>query len=153
MKYLNPLSEIFVCLFLLDFLPACTGGSPGYDRGLSPTAELGSDVPFSSCRCDEYLSRISDLEGRLSLMKSQAKIVFDKASKSHGLMKQVSILEDEVSSLVAKITHFEECDSILVGIVESICEMLLCKLPRSLLFYACFGLLLANSLLRCRFMP
>jgi hypothetical protein len=62
-------------------------------------------------------------------MKSQAKIAFDKASKSHGLMKRVSILEDEVSSLVAKITHFEECDSFLVGIVESVCEMLLCKLP------------------------
>jgi hypothetical protein len=84
-------------------------------------------------------------------MKSQAKITFDKASKSHGLMKQVSILKDEVSSLVAKITHFEECDSFLVSIVESVCEMLLCKLPQSLLFYACFGLLLANSLLHCRF--
>jgi DNA-binding Xre family transcriptional regulator len=62
-------------------------------------------------------------------MKSQAKIAFDKASKSHDLMKRVSILEDEVSSLVAKITHFDECDSFLVGIVESVCEMLLCKLP------------------------
>jgi hypothetical protein len=135
-KCLNRVSEIFVCFFLLDFQPTRTGGSSGYDRSLSPTAELGSDVPFSSCRCAEYLSRTSDLEGRLSLMKSQAKIAFDKASKSHDLMKRVSILEDEVSSLVAKITHFEECDSFLVGIVESICEMLLCKLPRSLLFYA-----------------
>jgi hypothetical protein len=129
MKCLNLVSEIFVCFFLLDFQPARTGGSPGYDRGLSPATELGSDVPFSSCRCAEYSSRISYLEGRLSLMKSQAKIAFDKASKSHGLMKRVSILEDEVSSLVAKITHFEECDSFLVGIVESVCEMLLCKLP------------------------
>jgi hypothetical protein len=86
-------------------------------------------------------------------MKSQAKIDFDKASKFHGLTKRVSILEDEVSSLVAKITHFEECDSFLVGIVESVCEMLLCKLSRSLLFYARFGLLLANSLLHHRFLP
>jgi hypothetical protein len=68
-------------------------------------------------------------------------------------MKQVSILEVEVSSLVAKITHFEECNPFLVGIVESVCEMFLCKLPRSLLFYACFGLLLANSLLRHGFLP
>jgi hypothetical protein len=104
------------------------GGSPGHDRGLSPTAELDSDVPPSSCRCAEYLSRILDLEGRLSLMKSHAKIAFDKANKSHSLMKQVSILEDKVSSLVPRITHFEECDSFLVGIVESVCEMLLCKL-------------------------
>jgi hypothetical protein len=33
------------------------------------------------------LSRISDLEGRLSLMKRQAKIALDKASKSCGFMK------------------------------------------------------------------
>jgi hypothetical protein len=87
MKCLNLVSEIFVCFCLLDFQPVCTGGSPGIYRGLSPAAELGSDVPFSSCQCAEYLSSISDLEGRLSLMKSHAKIAFDKASKSHGLMK------------------------------------------------------------------
>jgi hypothetical protein len=109
------------------FQPAHTGGSPSHDHGLSPAAELDSDVPPSSCRCTEYLSRISDLEGCLTLMKSQAKIAFDKASKSHGLMKQVSILEDKMSSLVARITHFEECDSFLIGIIESICEMLPCK--------------------------
>jgi hypothetical protein len=114
--------------FLLSFQPARTGGSPSHDWSLSPATELDSDDPPSSCRCAEYLSRISDFEGRLSLMKSQAKIAFDKASKSHGLMKQVSILEDKVSSLLARITHFEECDSFLVGIVESVCEMLLCKL-------------------------
>jgi hypothetical protein len=60
-------------------------------------------------------------------MKSQAKIAFNKASRSHGLIKQVSILEDKVSSLVARITHFEECDSFVVGIVESVCKMLLGK--------------------------
>jgi hypothetical protein len=86
-KCLNRVSEIFVCFFLLNFQPTHTGGSSSYDRDLLPTTELGSDAPFSSCRCAEYLSRISDLEGRLSLMKSQAKIAFDKASKSHDLMK------------------------------------------------------------------
>jgi hypothetical protein len=30
-----------------------------------------------------------------------------------------------VSSLVAKITHFEECESFILGIIESVCEMLL----------------------------
>jgi hypothetical protein len=53
MKCLNHVSEICVCFFLLDFQPARTGGSPGYDRGLSPATELGSDVPFSSCQCAE----------------------------------------------------------------------------------------------------
>jgi hypothetical protein len=32
-----------------------------------------------------------------------------------------------VSDLVARIVHLEECDSFLVGIVESVCEMLRCK--------------------------
>jgi hypothetical protein len=44
------------------------------DRGCgSPPADVFhtaiSSAPRSSCRCTEYLSRISDLEGRLSLMK------------------------------------------------------------------------------------
>jgi hypothetical protein len=58
---------------------------------------------------------ILDLEGRLSLMKCQAKIALDKASKSCGLMKHISTLEDKVSGLVARIVHLEECDSFLVG--------------------------------------
>jgi hypothetical protein len=57
-------------------------------------------------------------------MKRQAKTALDKAIKSCGLMKQISILEDKVSGLVARIVHLEECDSFLVGIVESVCEML-----------------------------
>jgi hypothetical protein len=69
-------------------------------------------------------------------MKRQAKIALDKASKSCGLMKQISTLEDKVSGLVARIVHLEECDSFLVGIVESVCEMLRCKVSCSpLSFY------------------
>jgi hypothetical protein len=44
-------------------------------------------APGSSCRCSEYLLRISDLEGRLSLMKRQASTAMGQASKSYGLMK------------------------------------------------------------------
>jgi hypothetical protein len=68
-----------------------------------------------------------DLEGRLSLMKRQAKTAMDQARKSYGLMKQISILQDKMLGLMAKIMHLEECDSFLISIVESICEMLLCK--------------------------
>jgi hypothetical protein len=50
-------------------------------------------------------------------------MAMDKASKSCSFMKQISILEDKVSGLTAKIVHLEECDSFLVGIVESVCEM------------------------------
>jgi hypothetical protein len=59
-------------------------------------------------------------------------MAMDKASKSCGFMKQISILEDKVSGLTAKIVHLEECDSFLVGIVESVCEMLQCEVPCNL---------------------
>jgi hypothetical protein len=91
-----------------------------------------SSPPHPSCRCTEYSLKILDLEGRLSLMKRQAQIALDKASKSCGYMKQISTLEYKVSGLVARILHLEECDSFLVGIVESVCEMLRCKASCSL---------------------
>jgi hypothetical protein len=43
-----------------------------------------------------------------------------------------------VSGLMAKIMHLKECDSFLIGIVESVCEMLQCEVPCSL---SCFLLL------------
>jgi hypothetical protein len=120
------------------------GESSGRNRDLSPVSMFDSGTsspPHSFCRCEEYSLRISDLESRLSLIKRQAQIALDKASKSHDLMKQVSNLEDEVSSLVAKIAHFEECESFLIGIIESVCEMLLCKSSGSLfsLFLLCLA--------------
>jgi hypothetical protein len=66
-------------------------------------------------------------------MKRQAKTAMDQASKSSGLMKQVSILEDKVSSLVAQVKHLKECDSFLVDFIESACEQLKCKFPVDLL--------------------
>jgi hypothetical protein len=59
-------------------------------------------------------------------------MAFDRASKTSALTKQVLILSDEVSSLTAKILHQEECNSFVLGIVESACEMLRCKLPLNL---------------------
>jgi hypothetical protein len=91
-----------------------------------------------SCQCAEYSSRILDLKSRLSLAKRQAQMAMDKASKSCGFMKQISILEDKVSGLTARVVHLEECDSFLVGIVESACELLRCKVPCNLpLFFSC----------------
>jgi hypothetical protein len=66
-------------------------------------------------------------------MKCQAKMAMDQASKSYGLMKQISILEDEVSGLVAQITHLKECDSFLVDFIESACEQLKCRFHADLL--------------------
>jgi hypothetical protein len=50
-----------------------------------------------------------------------------QARKSFGLMKRVSSLESQVSDLIAKIVHLEECDAFLVGIIESACEQLQCE--------------------------
>jgi hypothetical protein len=38
-------------------------------------------------------------------MKRQEKLALDKASKFCGFMKQISVLEDKVSGLMAKIVH------------------------------------------------
>jgi hypothetical protein len=48
-----------------------------------------------------------DLEGRLSLLKRQAKSALDQAGKSYSLMRQVSALEDKMSGLVAQVFFFE----------------------------------------------
>jgi hypothetical protein len=56
-------------------------------------------------------------------------MAFDKVRKASALTKQVSILGDEVFSLTAKILHHEECNSFILGISESTCEMLRCKFP------------------------
>jgi hypothetical protein len=97
--------------------------------------------------------RIADFESRLTLSKHQAQMAIGKASKSCGFVKQISILEDKVSSLTAKIVHLEECDSFLVGIIESACELLRCKFPCQsprLLFFAV--MLLSHDFYRCRYL-
>jgi hypothetical protein len=66
-------------------------------------------------------------------MKRQAKTAMDQASKSYGLMKQVSVLEDKVSGLVAQVMHPKDCNSFLVDFIESACEQLKCKFPVDLL--------------------
>jgi hypothetical protein len=90
--------------------------------------------PPSRCsQCAEYSLRISDLEARLTLAKRQAQMAFDKARKTSGLMKQVSILDDKVSSMMVKIIHHEECDSFIIGIIESACKF---PFDLSFLFFA-----------------
>jgi hypothetical protein len=151
MKCLACIEFLRCCLFLsIGFQPTHVGGSSGHDRASSPTNMFDSGAslpPHPSCRCTEYSLRILDLEGRLSLMKYQAKLALDKASKSCGFMKQISILEDKVSGLIAKIVHLEECDSFLIGIIQSVYEMLRCKVSCSLSLFPFTPLMLANTFL------
>jgi hypothetical protein len=65
-------------------------------------------------------------------MKRQASTAMAQASKSYGLMKQVSVLEDKLSGSVAEIMHLKECDGFLVEFIESACEQLKCKFPMDL---------------------
>jgi hypothetical protein len=97
------------------------------DHAPSSTREFGSSVsspPRRCCQCVEYSLRISDLEARLTLAKRQAQMAMGKSSKACGLTKQISVLDDKVSSLTVKILHHEECNSFILGIIESACEML-----------------------------
>jgi hypothetical protein len=125
-------SEMLLSSFSFAFQPVRAGKLSGRGRVPSSADAFEFEVlspPRPVCRCDEYSSRIADLKSRLTLSKRQARMAIDKASKSCGFMKQISVLEDKVSGLMAKIVHLEECDSFLIGIVESACEMLRCEVP------------------------
>jgi hypothetical protein len=129
---------MFLSYFSFAFQPMHVGGSLGHDQAPSSADAFDSKVSSPSrrsCQCAEYSLRISDLESHLTLAKCQAQMAMDKASKSCGFMKQISILEDKVSGLMAKIVHLEECDSFLIGIVESACEMLRCEIPCGFLLF------------------
>jgi hypothetical protein len=52
-----------------------------------------------------------------------------KGSQASGYMKKISSLEEKVSRLTAKVAHNEECESFILGIVESACELLRCEFP------------------------
>jgi hypothetical protein len=108
--------------------------------------------PRSCSQCVEYSSRVSDLETRLTLAKRQAQMAMDKASNACGLKKRVSILDDKVSGLTAKIVHHEECDSYVIGIIESVCEMLQCKVSCDFPFFPLVPLLLCDALCYRRYL-
>jgi hypothetical protein len=60
-------------------------------------------------------------------LKRQPKTAVDEAGKSFDLMKRVSLLENQVSDLMAKIIHLEECNSFIIEVIESACEQLQCE--------------------------
>jgi hypothetical protein len=127
------------CFFFLSFGFQLMHIDDPLTCGLAPfsASMFNSRIPLPPSRCDrcaEYSARISDLEVHLTLAKRQAQMAFDKASKTAVLMKQVSILGDEVSSLTAKILHHKECNSFTLGIVKSAYEMLRCKFPLDISF-------------------
>jgi hypothetical protein len=53
----------------------------------------------------------------------------DQATKSFGLLKKVSSLENQMYVLMAKIVQLEEWYVYITEIIESTCEQLQCKVP------------------------
>jgi hypothetical protein len=104
--------------------PLLHAPAPSSARGFDPQI---SSTPSRCNQCEEHSSRISDLEARLSLAKCQAQTAIEKASQASGYMKKISSLEEKVSSLMARVVHSEECESFILGIVESACELLRCE--------------------------
>jgi hypothetical protein len=122
---------IFFFLVQLD----CEIEMPKIERGPLPMNIAGShilEVPFgydSPDHCGEHLSRIADLEGRLSSLKHQTRTAMEQAERSYDLLNKVSSLEEQMSILMAKIVQLEECDIHMIEIIETTCKQLQCKQP------------------------
>jgi hypothetical protein len=125
------LEVIFFFLVQLD----CEVEMPEIEHGPLPLNIEGSRIPEvppghdSPDRCAEHLSRIADLEGRLSSLKHQTRTAMEQVERSSDLLKKVSSLEEQMSILMAKIVQLKECDIYMTEIIETTCEQLQCKLP------------------------
>jgi hypothetical protein len=117
-----------------DSDPSSHVPAPFSTRGFNPQI---SSTPSRCSQCSEYSSRIADLETRLSLAKYQAQMAIKKASLASGYMKKISSLEEKVSSLTVKVVHNEECESFILGIVESACELLRREFSCDFFFWLC----------------
>jgi hypothetical protein len=89
----------------------------------------------------------------LTLSKRQVQMSMDKASKSCGFMKQISILEDKVSSLTAKFYIWRSATPfslVLSSLLASCCDV---SFPA--IFLLCFSaaMLLAHDFCYCRYLP
>jgi hypothetical protein len=85
------------------------------------------------------------------LAKRQAQQAIKKASQASGYMKKISSLEEKVSSLMAKVVHSEECESFILGVVESAAELLRCELSFDSFFWLLVHLL-CDIFCHCRYL-
>jgi hypothetical protein len=145
--------KCFCFLFFFGLQSMRVNDSLTHGPAPSSARVFGSQISSSPSRCSqctEYSSRVSDLEARLTLAKCQAQMAINKASKASGYMKQISSLDEKVSSLAAKIVHNEECESFILGIVESACEMLRCKSSFDSSFPCLFTAIFCDTFCRYR---
>jgi hypothetical protein len=81
----------------------------------------------------------------LTLLKCQAQMAMDKANKSCGFMKRISILEDKVSSLTAKLYIWRSATPfslVLSSLLANCCDV---SLPATFLFCFSVAMLLAHD--------
>jgi hypothetical protein len=67
----------------------------------------------------------------------------EQAERSSNLLKKVPPMEEQMSTLMAKIVQLEECDIYMTKIIETACEQLQCNLlgaPECLCCYSCIDL-------------
>jgi hypothetical protein len=116
---------IEIC-FLLLFQPTLANaeiseknlGLPSVNTTISQVPEVSSE-PNPLDRTAEHVGRIVDLEGRLNALKLQTTIAMGQAKKSAALSPKASLLEGQVSILMSKVVHLEECDLYMMEIIEA----------------------------------
>jgi hypothetical protein len=127
--------SVFEVIFFFLVQPNCEVEVPEIERGSLPMNIVDSRIPEvpsghgSPDYCTEHLSRIADLEGRLSSLKHQTRPAMEQAEKLSDLLKKVSSLEEQMSILMAKSVQLEECNIYMTDIIETTCEQVQCKLP------------------------
>jgi hypothetical protein len=102
-------------------------GLPSINTVISQAPEVSSE-PDPLDRTTEHVRRIADLEGRLNALKRQTTIAMGQDEKSAALSQKVSLLEEQVSILMAKVVHLEESDLYMIEIIEAVSGHLSCKL-------------------------
>jgi hypothetical protein len=128
------------------------------DCGLLPVDIASSHAPSVPSEpksfdcCAEHLSRIADLEGRVSILKHQTMTAMDQAKKSSALSQKVSSLEDQMSILMTRIVQLEECDLYMIEIIEVASEQLSCKFAWSPLVFLSVFLCVCFDLFLCRYL-
>jgi hypothetical protein len=94
----------------------------------SSQAHEGYSKPKTVNHYVEHRSQIADLEEQVKVLKQQIIAAMEQAKKSAALSQKVSSFEGQLSALMAKVVHLEECDLYTTEIIKAASQQLSCKL-------------------------
>jgi predicted nucleic acid-binding Zn-ribbon protein len=94
----------------------------------SSQAHEGYSEPKTVNHYAEHRSRIADFEEQVKVLKQQIIAAMEQAKKSAALSQKVSSFEGQLSALMAKVVHLEECDLYMTEIIKAASQQLSCKL-------------------------